>query len=157
MKELLIDNNSNIYEIFTSFLNNNSKNSKNENKKQPKNIYIPSFYIETHLQTEEVSKEIINNVNIYENQENKTSMKIATVDEFLKINFNKKNAIKKQIDFEIDISNDDNNEINDERNIYIKNDFILGIMNNYTEIKFPLYQLMYITKDFWIKEIVESQ
>ena len=84
-------------------------------------------------------------------------MKIATVDEFLKINFNKKNAIKKQIDFEIDINNDDNNEINDERNIYIKNDFILGIMNNYTEIKFPLYQLMYITKDFWIKEIVESQ
>ena len=156
MKRLLIENSSNIYEVLTNFLNN-IKQNKNENIKKLINIFIPSFYIETHLQEEKVSKDKLNNINRFENEEKKTSMKIASVDEFLKINFNEKKANEKQIIYEMDYS-DDNNGISDNKNnIFIKNDFILGIMNNYTEIKIQMFQLMYITKDFWIKEKVESQ
>ena len=65
----------------------------------------------------------------------------------MKVDFNKK-KIENQIFYEV---NED--KYNNDKDIIIKNDFILCILNNYTEIKYPLYQLIYITKENWIKEV----
>ena len=149
IKKFLIDNNINIYELFINYWN--IINEKNYNKRIKKNndlrnIYIPSFNIKTHLQTETFSKEI-NNINIQNLKENNNfKMKLGTLDEYLKINFNKK-QIENQIFFEI---NED--KYNNDKDIIISNDFLFCILNNYTEIKYPLYQLIYITKENWIKE-----
>ena len=145
MRKFLIDNNSNIYELFINYYIQLQK--ENTKKIMEKNIYIPSFKFETHLQAEKASKEI-NNISIYQNIEN-IPMKIGTIDEFLKINFNKERVIQNQIKYEIDEPND--------RDIIIKDNFILAIINNYTEIKFPLFQLMYILKEAWIKVETELE
>ena len=157
LKNILIDNNLNIYTLFIKYFDKiiERKNNIEKNENNLINIYIPSFCIETHLLTEKTSKEI-KDINILENKENNDnnindeSMSISSVDEFLKINFNKNKPIERQINYEI---NDEENS----NNIFIKNDFILGIMNNFTEIKFPLFQLIYVQKEFWIKYKKESE
>jgi len=158
LKNILIDNNLNIYTSFIKYFNKIIERNNNIEKKENNliNLYIPSFCIETHLLTEKTSKEITN-IDIFENKENNdnndnndASMKISSVDEFLKINFNKIKPIERQINFEI---NDEENT----NNIIIKNDFILGIMNNFTKINFPLFQLIYVQKEFWIKYKKESE
>ena len=147
IKKLFIDNNSNIYDLFINYYNiiNEVNNNKRIKKKNYfRNIYIPSFSIKTHLQTETFSKEI-NNINIQNIEENK-NFQLGTLDEYLKVDFNKK-KIENQIFYEV---NED--KYNNDKDIIIKNDFILCILKNYTEIKYPLYQLIYITKENWIKE-----
>ena len=145
IRKFLIDNNSNIYELFINYYNQLEK--QNTIKIMDKNIYIPSFKFETHLKAEKASKEI-NNINIYQNIDN-IPMKIGTIDEFLKVNFNKERIIEKQIRYEYDEHND--------KDIIIKDNFILAIINNYTEIKYPLFQLIYILKETWIKAEKESE
>ncbi len=143
IKNILIENNKNIYELFINYYNKIKKEKNNLINNESKNIYIPSFNVETHLQTEKFSKEIndINIESVYDNN-NIMDIKIGTVDEYIKIDFNIKKRIEKQIFYEIN---------NNEKDIVIENEFILGIINNYTEIKYPFFQLIYITKEFWVK------
>jgi hypothetical protein len=152
-KNLFIDNNNNVYELFTNYFNDNKTERDNSLKKERINIFIPSFNIQNHFKTEKVSEEI-NNIIILENKENngeETSyIKIGSVDEFINVNLNKK-GIEKQINYNLEI-NDNNEKENNKKNIVIKNDFILGIINNFSEIKFPIFQLIYVKKDFWIKD-----
>ena len=138
MKEFLIENNSNVYELFINYYN---QLGKEKSKKVAKNIFIPSFKIKTHLQSEKASKEI-NNININSNIGN-TPIKIGTLDEFIRINFNNEKPIEKQIIYDMDENN--------EEDIIIKDNFILAILNNYTDINYPLFQLIYILKETWIK------
>ena len=146
IKKLLLDNNKNIYELFIIYWNEINENEKIQKKTDLRNLYIPSFNIKTHLQTETFSQEI-NNINIQNTEENnKFDLKLGTLDEYLEINFNKK-QIENQIFYEINKT-----KLNNDKDIIIKNDFIFCILNNYTEIKYPLFQLIYITKENWIKE-----
>ena len=88
----------------------------------------------------------IESINISENKElNNEPMKIGTIDEFFNINLNKKETFGKQINYEIK----ENVGKNDEE-IIIENDFLIGIINNYKEIKLPFFQLVYVTKEQWI-------
>ena len=147
-KKLLLDNNLSIYELFIKFFNLlqiAKKDNLTNNNCKIKNIYIPCFKLDVHLQTEKLSKEIsdIDFESIDKNNsENNTEIKIGTVDEFLKIDFEMKKQIDKQIMYEANIN---------EENIVLENEFILGIINNYTEIKYPLFQLIYVTKECWVK------
>ena len=144
IKNSFIDNKFNLNELFIKYFNKIKENKNIIEKKIIKNIYIPLFNLETHLQTEKVSKEI-NNICIKKNIEDEKQnipMKIGTVDEFLKINCNKKILFENQINYEINDNNKD---------IIIENDFIICVLNNYIDIKFPLYQLIYVEKEYWIK------
>ena len=144
----LLENNNNIYELFENYYEVIFKKNENEKKKGKKliNIYIPSFNIETHLETIKYPKNI-KSINISENNDiNNETMKIGTIDEFFKINLNKEETFGKQINFEA-------NEIvgkNDEE-ILIENDFLMGIISNYKEIKLPFFQLVYVAREHWIK------
>jgi len=148
IRNKLLENNSNIYELLEKYYKDIFKKKNNEEKKGKKlnNIYIPSFNIETHLETMKIPKNI-KNINISEDKDiNNEPMKIGTIDEFFKINLDKKESFGKQINFEF-------NEIigkNDEE-ILIENDFFMGIINNYKDIKLPFFQLVYVTKEQWIK------
>ena len=152
IKSILFDNNLNIQELMINYFNKILKEKKNDDEDKSNNIvkttnmYIPSFSIETHLESIKVSKNI-NNIEIYQNlDENQIPLKIGTIDEYMKINFKKKKSFYRQIKFDI---NNDNNKDND---FIIKNDFILGIMNNYIGINYPLFQLIIVPKEYWIKE-----
>ena len=143
IKNILLGNNSSIYELFIKFYKKIQKEKSDDLTN--KNIYIPCFNLDAHLQTEKLSKEI-NDINIESinenNSENNINIKIGTVDEFLKIDFDIKKLIDKQIMYE---------KNNSEKDIVLKNDFILGVINNYTEIKYPFFQLIYVTKENWVK------
>ena len=144
IKKSFIDNKFNLNELFIKYFNKIKENNNIIEKKIIKNIYIPLFNLETHLQTEKVSKEI-NNICIIKNiddEKQNIPMKIGTVDEFLKINCNNKIPFENQINYEINDNNKD---------IIIENDFIICVLNNYIDIKFPLYQLIYVEKEYWIK------
>ncbi len=148
IRNKLLENDKNIYELLEKYYKDIiKKNNNNEEKMDKKsiNIYIPSFNIEAHLETMKFSKNI-ESINISENKDiNNEPMNIGTIDEFFKINLNKKETFEKQINFEIK----ENIGKNDE-DIIIKNEFFIGITNNYKEIKLPFFQLVYVTKEKWI-------
>ena len=149
IRNKLLENDYNIYELFENFCKDIFKNQNYEEKKSKNltNIYIPSFNIETHLETMKIPKNL-ESINISENKDiNNYPMKIGTIDEFFKISLNKEEPFGKQINFEI-------NEIKEksEEEILIENNFFIGIMNNYKEIKLPFFQLNYVTKEQWLKD-----
>ena len=147
IRNKLFENNNNIYELLENYYKDIFKKDNNEEKMAKKiiNVYIPSFNIEAHLETMKFPKNI-ESINISENKElNNEPMKIGTIDEFFKINLNKKETFGKQINYEIK----ENVGKNDEE-IIIENDFLIGIINNYKEIKLPFFQLVYVTKEQWI-------
>jgi hypothetical protein len=147
IRNKLFENNNNIYELLENYYKDLFKKNNNEEKMTKKiiNVYIPSFNIEAHLETMKFPKNI-ESINISENKElNNEPMKIGTIDEFFNINLNKKETFGKQINYEIN----ENVGKNDEE-IIIENDFLIGIINNYKEIKLPFFQLVYVTKEQWI-------
>jgi hypothetical protein len=149
IRNKLLENDYNIYELLDNYYKDISKNNNNEEKKSKNliNIYIPSFNIETHLETMKIPKNI-ESINISENNDiNNVPMKIGTIDEFFKIILNKEETFGKQINFEINQTNGKSDE-----EILIENNFFIGIINNYKEIKLPFFQLIYVTKEQWIKD-----
>ena len=155
IKKSFIDNNKNLNELFINYFNKIQEEKNDKQIIKNINIFIPCFNIEAHLQTEKVSK-TINNIDIKKSNNDERQnipMKIGTFDEFLKINFNKNIPIENQINYDInqDFINDNENDI------IIKNDFILCILNNYKDIKLPLYQLIYVVKEYWIKVETKSE
>jgi len=139
LKDKLINNHKNIYEIFNS-LNFNMIEESNDNLKK-EIIYIPSFNIDSHLMTDYLDS-IEKNISIL-NQDNKL-LYIDSIDEIFKIKWNFDLDFKNNYSF---IPNENNGEI------IINNSFIFGICNlNVLSIfKIPVIQLYIVTKENWKK------
>ena len=125
MKNILINNKNNIYEIFINYY----QNFEEKIIKKYINILIPVFKLEKHLQ----SKTDLLNLNI------------GYIDEYLKFDFNKN--IDEQVNY--DMNNKDN------KDIIISNEFIFGIIynddNNNDNNNILLLQLVHVTKEDWVK------
>ena len=139
LKDKLINNNKNIYEIFNSF--NFNINEESEDNISNKIIYIPSFIIESNLMTgclHSVGK----NISIL-NQDNKL-LYIDSIDEIFKIKWNFDFDFKNSYLF---IPNENNGEI------IINDSFIFGIcnLNILSNYQIPVIQLFYVTKENWKK------
>ena len=152
LKELLINNNKNIYDKFLEFQPSTQKKifefsltsirdlsyiptANDNNSVRNKTIYIPCFSIKTHLFSydfKDIENSVkLNDINTYNN------LKITSVDEFINIEFKPDNNI--------------NNSFTtiEGYDYIIKNSFIIGIFDNdiINNEKLPLIQFLYITKD----------
>ena len=149
MKNLLINNELNIYDVLLDYFNKSSNEAKNN--KDILNIYIPSFDLESKYFTDNYSSDL-NNIDIFENinEGEKISLKIKNIEEYSKT-FLKKSDIfyKNQIKYNL------NNAIDNNENKYIiiYDDFIIEIMKNYIDINSPLFHLVYVPKKYWTKNI----
>ena len=139
LKDKLINNHKNIYEIFNSF--NFKTNEESEDNIKKEIIYIPSFIIESHLMTDCLDS-IGNNMSIL-NQDNKL-LYIDSIDEIFKIKWNFDLDFKNNYSF---IPNENNGEI------IIKDSFIFGIcnLNILSNYQIPVIQLFIVTKENWKK------
>jgi hypothetical protein len=156
LKELLIDNNKNVYEIFLEFQPSTQKemvdfsmNSVRDNSQIPqfsqtesKTIYIPSFSFSGHLFTH-CFKDISKNVTI-SNSETKDSLYLTSVDEYLNIAFKPDYNIQNSFSVV---------PVEDKKcNIIIRESFIIGIFDNdiINNNKLPLLQFLYVTKEHFL-------
>ena len=155
LRELLIDNDENVYEKFLEF-QPSSQNEINEVlssdreitylpqslKTSSKTIYIPTFSIDIHLSSYNYNV-IEKKINITEIETNK-NLKVTSVDEYINVNFLPEENIENS--FKI-IPN--KNKCN---NIIIENSFIVGIFDNdiINNNKLPLLHFLYITKDHFL-------
>jgi hypothetical protein len=149
MKNLLINNELNIYDVLLDYFNKSSNEAKNN--KEILNIYIPSFDLESKYFTDNYSSDL-NNIDIFENinEGEKISLKIKNIEEYSKT-FLKKSDIfyKNQIKYNLNNAIDNN----ENKDIIINDDFIIAIMNNYIDINSPLFHLVYVPKKYWTKNI----
>ena len=124
------------FEIYNE--NNNNENNENSIKINNKNLCVPIFNINSHLFSNKM-KYFEKNLKISDSNEN--VFKINNVDEF--IDFNVMKDFNKENIFKIDL--------NEDENIIIKNNFIIGIGNKQiaNEHSIPAICLFYITKDMW--------
>ena len=138
LKNLLINNNNDIYQQFLDFYLNSNMNLLEQPKK---NVYIPSFSLKNYFSCKNL-KDIENNVKIYNNNEKtKRPLYVSYVKEFINVEFNHDLNIKNNFI-------DNNNIYND--GYLIKNEFIIGIFKNDVinkENKSNLIQVLYIEKD----------
>ena len=147
LKELLLDNNQNIYEKFLEFLPTNqifefSLNSVRDvsyipltPKESYKTIYIPCFSLKTHLYSYDL-KDIKKSMILTE-RDSETPLGISSIDEFINIEFKPDSNLTNS--FTTVESHD----------IIIENSFIIGIFDNniINKQKLPLLQFLYVTKD----------
>ena len=134
IKNIIINNNNNIYEAFLEYY----KNLKDKYKiNKLINIYIPFLKIEKNFKVKKFDEKIKNNDN---------NLNIGTLDEYINIDFskNEKININEQINYLIN-----NEEIINNKDIVINNEFIFGIINNKNK-NISLIQLIYVKKDDWI-------
>ena len=164
LKELLLDNNENIYEKFLEFQPSSQKeiyefsliSSRDisyippELKSSQKNIFIPSFSFDNHLFSYNLDN-VEKNLNMMEKDTNK-NLKITSVDEYMNVKFMPDENIENGFNLIPD---------KDKKNSYvIKNSFILGIFDNdiIDNNKLPLMKFLYITeKDFLTKNNYEPK
>ena len=138
LKSKIINNQKNIYEIFNSLYCNISKEN---NKKNKKIIYIPSFNIKSQLSSNNINS-IENNISI--NNVNNEKLFFDSIDEIFDVQWN----------YDEDLINNFQilpNETNDD--IIIKDSFIFGIINYsiLASYKIPFIQLYFVTKEHWNK------
>ena len=157
LKDLLIDNQKNIYEQFLEFQSSTQKELYNFSvsstrdiayipqnlKAEQKVIYIPTFIIKTHLYSYYLNK-INNNMTINRKDSNE-KLFINSVDEYINIEFKPDDNIKNSfsiVPFEDKI-----------KSVIIKDSFIIGIFANdiMNNVKLPLLQFLYVTKDNFLK------
>ena len=157
LKDLLIDNQKNIYEQFLEFQSSTQKELYNFSvsstrdiayipqnlKAEQKVIYIPTFIIKTHLYSYYLNK-INNNMTINRKDSNE-KLFINSVDEYINIEFKPDDNIKNSfsiVPFEDKI-----------KSVIIKGSFIIGIFANdiMNNVKLPLLQFLYVTKDNFLK------
>ena len=137
IKNILINNNSNIYELFYNYYKTLNEIQTNKTI----NIAIPFFKIDNHLQTQKLSNNL-NNIEILENKNKNNIISIGSLDEYLEIEFNKDTILN---------INDQINYILDNKDIIINQEFIFGIIkNDKNNNDFSLIQLNYIKKEYWI-------
>ena len=141
IKNILINNDSNIYELFLNYY----KTLNNKIIGEMINILIPSFKIEKHFQTQKKTDDL-KKVDIYESINKNNVFDLGLLDEYLNIKFKEE---------DININGQVNYFINN-KDIIINNEFLLGIINNNKNKinesnELSLIQLSYISKDDWIK------
>ena len=154
LKELIIDNNNNIYENFLEFQPGEifefSLSSSRENmtiphelNSTPKAILIPTFSIYNHLFSYNF-KEIEKDINMTEFDTN-NNIKVTSIDEYLNVKFTPDENIENSF---IIKPNQDN-----ENQVIIKNSFIIGIFDNdIIKDKLPILQLLYVTKENFLSK-----
>ena len=152
LRNILINNNNNIYEkiiqlhpsliddlLRLSDIDLGLSNNKNINK----NLYIPSFSIDSHLFSYNIP-EINKNIEIIDRKEG-TPGNISSFDEYIKIEFNKDKNVNNCFSM-IPIEENEENAI-------FREPFIFGIFNRkiISLFKIPFLQLIYVTKENWIR------
>ena len=159
LKQLLIDNDQNIYEKFLEFQPSTQKEiiefsiSSSRDivhipqfiKSVSKTIYIPTFSINTHLFSYNF-KDINKNVTLSD-METGDPLYVTSVDEYINILFKPDDNIENSFSI---VPIEDN-----KTNIIIKSSFIIGIFDNdiINNNKLPLLQFLYVTEDhFFTKE-----
>ena len=157
LKDLLIDNNKNIYENFLEFQPSTQKElydfstssfrdftyiPQTFKKKSETTIYIPTFSIDAHLFSYDF-KEVKKNVKMTDKESN-TDAHLNSVDEFVHIEF--------KPDKNIDNSFSVIPVIGGTNDILINDSFIIGIFDNdiINNNILPLLQILYITKDHFL-------
>ena len=156
LKELLMDNEINIYEKFLEFQPSTQKELFDFSvtsyrdityipqtfKKAAKTIYIPAFSINSHLFSYNF-KDIGKNISMTD-QETNTKSFLTSVDEFLNIEFLPDNNLKNSFTV-VPVEGGTSDFI-------IKDSFIIGIFDNdiINNEKLPLLQFLYVTKDHFI-------
>ena len=153
LKEMLMDNQTNIYDKFLEFQPSTQKELFEFSissyrdityipqvvKKSSKTIYIPSFEINTHLFSYNF-KDVEKNVKMTDIETNTPSY-LTSVDEFLNIEF--------KYDENIENSFSVVPAEGGKTDFIIREDFIIGIFDNdiINNEKLPLLQFLYVTKD----------
>ena len=148
ISELLANNEKNIYEQFLEIEPNMQKellefttntNLEDRTNSEQKIIYIPSFKIQTHLYSFDI-KSIIQNIAI-SNKENNEKLYLSSFDEYLNIELKIDDNIKNSFSFNL---SEDNNS-----NMIIKDQFIIGIFANkiINNERLPLMQFIHVKKE----------
>ena len=148
ISELLANNEKNIYEQFLEIEPNMQKellefttntNLEERTNSEQKIIYIPSFKIQTHLYSFDI-KSIIQNIAI-SNKENNEKLYLSAFDEYLNIELKIDDNIKNSFSFNL---SEDNNS-----NMIIKDQFIIGIFANkiINNERLPLMQFIHVKKE----------
>ena len=148
ISELLANNEKNIYEQFLEIEPNMQKellefttntNLEERTNSEQKIIYIPSFKIQTHLYSFDI-KSIIQNIAI-SNKENNEKLYLSSFDEYLNIELKIDDNIKNSFSFNL---SEDNNS-----NMIIKDQFIIGIFANkiINNERLPLMQFIHVKKE----------
>ncbi len=135
LKDKLINNENNIYQIFNEMYSDMKRDKDNNNNI----IYIPSFNMDNHFTSNNL---ICLEKNFLIKDEYDNEIYFDTIDEFYKIKLN------------FDQNYDYNSllEINEnEEHIIIQNSFVFGICNEQilNENQIPAIQLFVINQDYW--------
>ena len=122
-RNILIEQNENIFENFVKILKNYVISESNV-----KNLFLPSFQINTFLQNNALDN--MNDVNV------------ARLEEYIDISFGIDEDYVNSFNFEIK---------NDTENFVVKNEFLVGILNRDPSSmeKLPLLELLYVNKENW--------
>ena len=156
LKDILFDNEINIYDKFLEFQPNNQKdllefssNSYRDISYLPqvientqKTLYLPTFSIDTHLFSYKL-KDIEKKIKMAEQDTNKPLI-LTSVDEYINVKFKPDENIENS--FSIVPVDDRKN------NIIIQSSFIIGIFGNdiTNNNKLPLLQFLYVTKNHFL-------
>ena len=135
LKDKLINDENNIYQIFNEMYSDMKRDKDNNNNI----IYIPSFNMDNHFTSNNL---ICLEKNFLIKDEDNNEIYFDTIDEFYKIKLN------------FDQNYDYNSllEINEnEEHIIIQNSFVFGICNHQilNENQIPAIQLFVINQDYW--------
>ena len=138
MKNTLINNSNNIYEVFYEFYNSLEKN----NNKSKKVIYVPSFSIKSHLIATNIDN-VEKNIKITNNLDN-NNLYIISLDEYYLIEWNT----------DMNYKNTPYNTPKINKDIIIKDTFLFGIFDQklYDSNKISAIQLYIINKENWNKK-----
>ena len=149
LQKELLDGHKNIYETFMEFhpkLTNQLMQFSSfglvtsEIKNYEKTIYIPSFKIDTHLYSSSMND--IYKKGIIINGKNGLKGTVSSVEEYFNMSFEEDKNIKNTFSI---IPVEDN-----KMNLVIREPFLFGVFNINIISSTPL-QLVYVTKDHWIK------
>ena len=149
LQKELLDGHKNIYQTFMEFhpkLTNQLIQFSSfglvtsEIKNYEKTIYIPSFKIDTHLYSSSMND--IDKKGTIINEKNGSNGMVGSVEEYFNMSFKEDTNIKNTFSI---IPVEDN-----KMNLVIREPFLFGVFNINIISSTPL-QLVYVTKDHWIK------
>ena len=131
LKRMFLDNNNNIYEIFWDWFN-----GLDEGSNEKKNIFIPSFTLNVHLDAQEIKSLPDDMIKV-----NDKDMFIESVDEYFYMKLGYDLAKDKAFHVKPNVNND----------IVISDTFMVGVLNKkiYNACNLFTLQLNVVNKDIW--------
>jgi hypothetical protein len=131
LKRMFLDNNNNIYEIFWDWFN-----GLDEGSNEKKNIFIPSFTLNVHLDAQEIKSLPDDMIKV-----NDKDMFIESVDEYFYMKLGYDLAKDKAFHVKPNVNND----------IVINDTFMVGVLNKkiYNACNLFTLQLNVVNKDIW--------